>query len=56
MEYSQAMAEKYLMPSLAIGFNDEGGMYKPLNDILNKETFDQYLHYYNDLMTFVLGA
>ncbi len=54
-QYAFAMSVKYSSSSLAVGFNENGGMYKPLNDILNKEAFDQYLHYYDDLTTSVLG-
>lgn len=31
------------------GFNESGGMNKRLNDILNKEEYDKYCYYYNDL-------
>ena len=54
--YANAMAIKYSDTSLAVAFNEKGGMYKPLNDILNKEAFDKYLYYYDALTTSVLGV
>lgn len=51
-EYARIVSEKYQDESLLVGFNENGGMYKPLNDILNKELFDRYQIYYDELTVF----
>lgn len=54
-EYGQKMAIKYSTPELSVGFQADGSMLKRLNDIFNKDTYDAYLKYYNQLTTSVLG-
>ncbi len=44
------MAVKYEDASLLVGFNEKGGMLKSLNDILNKEAYDKYLEYEDDVI------
>lgn len=51
--YGNQMAEKYSDSSLKEAFNENGGMSKDLNDIFNKEIYDQYLKYEADVLTFV---
>lgn len=50
--YGKAMSIKYSNNELEIAFNENGGMYKPLNDILNKEIYDKYLEYYDSVTDF----
>ncbi len=49
-DYAKNMAVKYEDASLLVGFNEKGGMLKSLNDILNKEAYDKYLEYEDDVI------
>lgn len=52
-KYSVAMKIKYMDRTIT-AFNSKGGMGKELNDILNKEEYDKYLYYYDDLTSSVM--
>jgi carboxyl-terminal processing protease len=52
-DYAIASATKYSDDTLKVAFNDNGGMLKSLNDILNKEIYDAFLSYDDKLTSYV---